>query len=196
MLRSAYEDHPHKDLCSGDRRGWNKKQQMLRRQLASDLLVSEAFSKYQLECQDLLHAHGGFIIAHYDNFAARNMVLPMSSYSRHAVRLIFEQRQLCGGGASFGSGSQPSVLPGIGSGYWYSSRHIRYKDILKGQGFIFPPDTHTGRKPDANVVEARMVEEEKTFYQGDWARWWMTIGGFQAPFVIDKCILAILDILD
>ena len=111
------------------------------------------------------------------------------------------------------SGSQPSVLPSSGyesvsakpSSKRYSlalklplppaKRYSPYKEILLEKGLITLPHGHTGRKPKSNCIEASMMYfERRPDY--DWASWWIREGGFEAPFVIDKCILAILDMLD
>ena len=188
MLRDAYKNYDHRSFSSGDRRGFHRDQQKIRRDQTTWMLYDTGYGEFKDRKFQLMKTLSIALAEPMGYFKSLGVKMPMSEYSQLAVVQHIKPDHF---------GSQPSVRPATSSSAFVPRIPApNYKDILADMHLIFLPPGHTGRKAGTSVKELELQVSEMSMTSSEWVSWWLGAGGFEAPFVIDKCILAILDILD
>ena len=188
MLRDAYNNHKHRSFSSGDRKGFHRDQQKIRRDQTASMLYNTPYAEFKDRKFQLMKTLSIALAEPMAYFKSLGVKMPMSDYSQLAVAQHIVPDHC---------GSQPSVRPATSSSAFVPRIPAPwYKDLLRDMDLIWLPPGHTGRKAGTSVYELEMQVSEMSMTDSEWVLWWLSAGGFEAPFVIDKCILAILDILD
>ena len=188
MLRDAYNNYEHRSFASGERRGFDREQQKIRRDQTTWMLYDTPYGEFKDRKLQLRKTLSIALAEPIRYFKSLGVKTPMSEASQLAVVQHIKPDHF---------GSQPSVRPATSSSAFVPRIPApNYKDILADMHLIFLPPGHTGRKAGTSVKELGLQVSEMSMTSSEWVSWWLGAGGFEAPFVIDKCILAILDILE
>ena len=186
MLRDAYNNHNH--YYNRDRKGFHRDQQKIRRDQTASMLYNTPYAEFKDRKFQLMKTLSIALAEPMAYFESLGVKMPMSDYSQLAVAQHIVPNHC---------GSQPSVRPATSSSAFVPRIPApMYKDLLRDMDLIWLPPGHTGRKAGTSVKELELQVSEMSMTDSEWVLWWLSAGGFEAPFVIDKCILAILDILD
>ena len=168
--------------------GFDPQVQKHRRAMREELLQSREYDKWAEEqtllektlCQDVLAA-----CSHFSNDDLRR--LPLASFTRDALEAHADLARVSQPRASSPEGYRAMHLgdpQAVGR-----RRVVSYKELLVERGLIIVPPNHKGRKPAAGCAEepAGDTEQPRQRTEGQWAKWWITLGGFEASsaFYVD-----------